>query len=374
MAVSLKQGIFVQTPLILEKKESKLIVVKVGSNVISELHGGPNKERIQQIVKQIQTLRKQGTKVVLVSSGAVASGRAMVNLPEKIDPISRRQILSSIGQVKLLDLYNDYFGQFDVHCAQVLVTQNDFRDRNHYLNIQNCLSALLQYDVLPIVNENDTVSITELMFTDNDELAGLIATLVNADQLIILSNVDGIYTGNPNDASSQLIEKVKEGQDFSSFISSDKSSFGRGGMLTKANLATKMADLGIDVCIANGKKENILLDLMDGNAKGTFFEAKKKKAPTKQWIATSEKFSKGKIFINEGAKKALLENDAASLLPVGVIKIEGDFEPKDIVSVVDENGEAIALGRVDYGTDKATEVIGENGHKPLIHYNYLYIK
>lgn len=358
----------------MENKVSKLIVVKVGSNVISELHGGPNKSRIQHIVDQIQELRAQGNRVVLVSSGAVASGRAMVQLPEKIHPISRRQILSSIGQVKLLNLYNEYFGAFDVHCAQVLVTQNDFRDRNHYLNIQNCINALLQYEVLPIVNENDTVSITELMFTDNDELAGLVASLVNADELIILSNVDGIYTGDPKDPSSQLIERVNEGQDFSSYISNDKSSFGRGGMLTKANLAMKMADLGIDVCIANGKKENILLNLQKGTAKGTFFEAKKKKAPAKQWIASSEKFSKGTIYVNEGAKKALLENDAASLLPVGVIKIEGEFEPKDIVSVVDESGNSIALGRVDYDIKGAQAVIGKNGHKPLVHYNYLYLK
>lgn len=358
----------------MENQENKLIVVKVGSNVISELHGGPDKARIQHLVQQIQTLRERGIKVVLVSSGAVASGRAMIKLPEKLDPISRRQILSSIGQVKLLDLYNDFFGKYDVHCAQVLVTQSDFRDRNHYLNIQNCLSALLQHDVLPIVNENDTVSITELMFTDNDELAGLTATLVNADELIILSNVDGIYSGDPKNPESKLIERVTDEEDFASFISNDKSSFGRGGMLTKGNLAIKMADLGVDVCIANGKKENILIDLIDGKAKGTFFESKKKKAPTKQWLATSERFSKGKIFINEGAKQALLENDAASLLPVGVIKIEGEFEPKDIVSVIDEQGEAIALGRIDYNTENAIETIGKNGLKALIHYNYLYIK
>ncbi len=139
----------------MENKETKIIVVKVGSNVISELNGGPNESRIQHLVNQIQALRDLGNKVILVSSGAVASGRTMVQLPDKIDPISRRQILSSIGQVKMLNLYSEYFGTFGVHCSQVLVTQNDFRDRTHYLNIQNCLNALLQYDVLPIVNEND---------------------------------------------------------------------------------------------------------------------------------------------------------------------------------------------------------------------------
>ena len=358
----------------MENKETKIIVVKVGSNVISELHGGPDKLRIKHLVNQIQALRDEGNKVILVSSGAVASGRSMVDLPKKIDPISRRQILSSIGQVKLLDLYNEYFGSFDVHCAQVLVTQNDFRDRTHYLNIQNCVNALLQYDVLPIVNENDTVSITELMFTDNDELAGLIASLINADELIILSNVDGIYNGDPKDPNSKLIERVEDGQDFSSYISNDKSSFGRGGMLTKANLALKMADLGINVCISNGKKDNILIDLMQNKARSTFFAAKKKKAPAKQWIATSEKFSKGKITINNGAKQALLENDAASLLPVGVVQIEGEFEPKDIVSVLDEEGNSIALGRIDYNSEAAKKVIGQNGQKPLIHYNFLYLK
>ncbi len=355
-------------------ENNKLLVIKIGSNVIAEREGGPDQKRIQHLVAQVAQLKKTGYNIVLVSSGAVASGRDTVQLSEKIDPISKRQVLSAIGQVKLINLYNQYFNELNLNCAQVLVTQSDFKDRIHYLNIQNCINSLLQHDVIPIVNENDTVSITELMFTDNDELAGMVSSLVDADQLIILSNVDGIYTGDPNESESELIKEVNELSEFEKFISSNKSSFGRGGMLTKANMALKMADLGVEVNITNGKIDNILNSLIKNTAKTTRFPAKKKKDSTKKWIASSEKFAKGSVIINNGAAKALLEDEAASLLPVGVSKILGDFEEKDIVQVEDENHNIIGFGRVAYSANNAEKIIGKKGERPIIHYNYLYVK
>ncbi len=355
-------------------ENNKRIVVKVGSNVISESGGGPDRNRIKHLVNQIHKLKSNGYSVILISSGAVASGRGVIELSEKIDPISRRQILSSIGQVKLINIYDQFFQELNENCAQILVTQSDFRDRNHYLNMQNCVNSLLQHDVIPIINENDTVSITELMFTDNDALAGMVSSLVAADQLIILSNVDGIYTGNPSNDDSKLIEEVNALEEFEQYISSNKSSFGRGGMLTKANMALKMADLGVEVHIANGTRSNVLLDLINQKAPSTKFPAKKKKDSTRQWIASSEKFAKGIIKINKGAVQALLENDAASLLPVGVTEVHGDFQEKDIVQVENETGQIIGYGRVAYSSSEAQSVVGKQGEKPRVHYNCLYIK
>jgi len=173
------------------------IVIKIGSNVLTREDGLPDLERISHLVAQISEIKKQGKEVILVSSGAVASGRSLLSVSDKFDAVATRQLFASIGQVKLINTYSELFQKHNLVCAQVLVTKEDFRDRLHYLNMQNCFSILLQHNVVPVVNENDVISVTELMFTDNDELAGLIASMLKADALIILSNVDGIYNGDP---------------------------------------------------------------------------------------------------------------------------------------------------------------------------------
>src|SRR6201996_5265890 len=248
------------------------IIIKIGSNVFTQTNGLPDLERIKHLVEQIAAIKKQGKEVILVSSGAVASGRSLITVSERSDAVATRQLLASIGQVKLINTYSQLFGQFDILCSQVLVTKEDFRDRVHYLNMKNCLEILLQHNVIPVVNENDVVSITELMFTDNDELAGLIAAMLNAQALIILTNVDGIYNGNPDTNGAKVIEEVCGGKvDFSSFVSSGRSQFGRGGMITKSTMAQKIAQLGIAVHIANGTKENVLNDVLDGTIVHTYF-------------------------------------------------------------------------------------------------------
>src|SRR6201747_776944 len=197
------------------------IVIKIGSNVFTQQDGLPDLDRIGHLVEQIAEIKKQGKEVILVSSGAVASGRSMITVSEKSDAVAARQLLASIGQVKLINTYSTLFGTFEMLCSQVLVTKEDFRDRLHYLNMRNCLEILLQHQVIPVVNENDVVSVTELMFTDNDELAGLIASMLNAEALIVLSNVNGIYNGDPKLPGSAVIEEVTgDGIDFSSFVSS----------------------------------------------------------------------------------------------------------------------------------------------------------
>src|SRR5471030_1469305 len=196
------------------------IIIKIGSNVITQKDGLPDLNRITHLVEQIAKIKKQGKEVILVSSGAVASGRSLISVSEKYDPVATRQLLASIGQVKLINTYAHLFEQFGILCSQVLVTKEDFRDRLHYLNMKNCLEILLQHQVVPVVNENDVVSVTELMFTDNDELAGLIASMLNAQALIVLTNVDGIYDGDPNAEGTQVIEEISDTEiDFASFVS-----------------------------------------------------------------------------------------------------------------------------------------------------------
>ena len=353
----------------------KRIVIKIGSNVLTQSNGLPDQERIGKIVEQIAAIKQQGVEVILVSSGAVAAGRSVITVSDKFDAIAVRQLLASIGQVKLINTYARLFEQYDILCSQVLVTTDDFKGRLHYLNMKNCLEILLQHNVVPIVNENDVVSVTELMFTDNDELAGLIASMLNAQALIVLTNVDGIYNGTPDNKDSSVIQEIKDaGMDFSSFITSGRSQFGRGGMITKSNMAQKTARLGIAVHIANGTKDNILIDVLTDQASHTRFVPNKKASEKKKWIAHSEKSATGVVKVNAGAKNALISNKATSLLPIGVTNILSDFKKGEIIKLIDEADTLIGLGVAEYGADKAKEWIGQKNHKPLVHYDYLYLQ
>jgi glutamate 5-kinase len=245
----------------------------------------------------------------------------------------------------------------------------------HYLNMKNCLEILLHHQVIPVVNENDVVSVTELMFTDNDELAGLIASMLNAQALIVLTNVDGIYDGDPKTEGAKVIKEVTgTDNDFSSFVSSGRSQFGRGGMITKSTMAQKVAQLGIAVHIANGTTPNILTDVLENKAVHTHFIPNKSKSGKKKWIAHSGNFATGLVRLNEGAKTALTSNKASSLLPVGVTNILSEFKKGEIIKLIDENDKQLGLGIAEYGSEKAKEMIGKKNQKPLVHYDYLYLE
>lgn len=350
------------------------IVIKIGSNVFTQPDGLPDNARIAHLVEQVAAIKKQGKEVILVSSGAVASGRSLISVSEKADAVAARQLLASIGQVKLINTYSALFGNFDMLCSQILVTKEDFRDRLHYLNMRNCLEVLLQHQVIPVVNENDVVSVTELMFTDNDELAGLIASMLNAQALIVLTNVDGIYNGDPKLPGSKLIEEIdSETPDFSSFVTSGRSQFGRGGMITKSTMAHKTAQLGIAVHIANGTKDNILADVLNNKAPHTRFAPDKSKSGKKKWIAHSAHTATGAVVVNEGAKIALTSSKATSLLPIGIVKLQDNFNKGEIIKLLDEHGRLIGIGIAEYGSDKAKERIGQKNQKALVHYDYLYL-
>src|SRR5680860_496966 len=240
------------------------ITIKIGSNVLAKSDGTLNVSRIAHLVDQISFLRKNGVEVVVVSSGAVAAGRAVLQSSKKTDAVSQRQLWAALGQVKLIGRYSDFFGEQGLVCAQVLTTKENFSSRGHYLNMKNCFTTLLENKVIPIVNENDTISVTELMFTDNDELSGLIASMVNSEALILLTNVDGVYNANPKAENAKLIRKIEiNDNEPENAISAEQSDFGRGGMLTKFRIAQKVAGDGIGVHVANGTSENVLIDLLD---------------------------------------------------------------------------------------------------------------
>ena len=244
----------------------KRIVIKIGSNVLTRKDGKLDVTRMSALVDQVAWLRKQDIEVILVSSGAVACGRRELTVDHSLDSVEQRQLFSAVGQVKLVGLYYDLFREFGIHVGQVLTMKENFEPGEQYRNQQACMKVMLENDVLPIVNENDTVSVTALMFTDNDELSGLIAQMMQADTLILLSNIDGIYDGHPDDPASKIIPQVEPGRDLSQYIKAEKSAFGRGGMHSKYTTASKVSQAGIRVIIANGERENILVDLMERRA------------------------------------------------------------------------------------------------------------
>jgi glutamate 5-kinase len=355
----------------------KKITVKIGSNVLAKADGTLNVSRIAHIVDQIAYLRKNGLEVVVVSSGAVAAGRAVLEPLKRTDAVSKRQLWAALGQVKLISRYSDFFNEHGLICAQVLTTKENFSSRAHYLNMKNCFTTLLENKVIPIVNENDTISVTELMFTDNDELSGLIASMVNSDALILLSNVDGVFSDNPKNKDARLIEHIEvNDKEPESGISREQSDFGRGGMITKFRIAQKVAGDGINVYILlTEPRENVIIRILtEKDFKHTIFVPNTKAASgVKKWIGYSNGFAKGEVIINAGAAKALDSVKAVSLLPVGIVKVSNEFKKDDLIRIVDETGKLIGVGKASYSSSKVeTEKLSEK-QKPLIHYDYLYL-
>ena len=351
------------------------ITIKIGSNVLTRKDGSLSKSRMAQLVSQISAVRALGHQIILVSSGAVAAGRSVISSPKHNDTVSQRQLWSAIGQAQLINIYSDLFDIYDIKCAQLLVTKDDFRDRKHYLNLTNCLDALLEEGVVPIVNENDAISVTELMFTDNDELSGMMAAMSGSEKLLILTNVDGVFNGHPNDADSQLIRSIAfDAVGIEDNIQTTKSNFGRGGMVTKFTTAKKMASQGIEVIIANGTRDGIIVSvLQDDDLLCTRFEACKMKSPVKKWIAQSEGFEKGSIVVSAKAIDALTAPRANSLLPVGVLGVKGEFFRGDVVRIEGVDGERIGLGRSAMSSTKLKEVMGKKGERYVVHYDYLFL-
>jgi len=359
------------------------LTVKIGSNVLSRSDGSLDVTRMSALVDDVAELRRLGHEVMLVSSGAVASGRSELQglANEKMDAVDRRQLFSAVGQAKLINRYYELFRDHGMAVGQVLTMKENFGSRRHYLNQRNCMMVMLEHGVIPIINENDTISVTELMFTDNDELSGLIATMMDCDALIILSNIDGVFTGHPSDPSARLLERIGPDDDLSVYVRQEKSEFGRGGMITKCGIARKVAQEGIEVVIANGKRDGVIQQVVRAlqgeqvDLPFTRFEpARSEASSVKRWIAHSEGFAKGAIRLNAGAAERILGSEAVSILPVGVSAVDGDFDKHDIVSVLGPDGKQIGLGRIDFSSDEARQLLGKRDQKPLVHYDYLYLE
>ncbi len=352
------------------------IVIKVGTQSILAEDGTPFEPIMRHLVEQIALLQTAGHHIVLVSSGAVSSGRKVAHQMlgrQYGTSIGEKQVLASLGQHELMRIYASMFKEHHILASQLLLTKQDFQTRKHYLNIARLLREIVhQKNIVPIINENDSVAVEELMFTDNDELAGLIAAQMNSDKLIILSNVEGVYTSHPNNPDSKLIPLITPEKNWPE-VSSDKSTHGRGGMISKLGTARKMSTLGITTHIASVNQHSVITRIVEEEQLGTTILPSKKKSNIKRWIAYSDK-QMGSISINACLLEILKENKRViSILPVGIEKCAGDFKKGDLVEILTRDGQKIGVGVAKYDATKLADNLGQKSKPEFIHYDHLHI-
>ncbi|MCE0723785.1 MULTISPECIES: glutamate 5-kinase [Legionella] len=352
------------------------IVIKVGTQSILSSDGTPFEPIMLHLVEQIVALQKASHQVVLVSSGAVASGRKVASQflgRQYGSSIGEKQVLASLGQYELMHVYASMLKEHNMLASQLLLTKQDFQTRQHYLNISRLLHEILgNKKIVPIINENDSVAIEELMFTDNDELSGLIAAMINADKLIILSNVEGVYTKHPNETGSELISTIDPKSTWPE-VSAIKSLHGRGGMISKLGTARKMSNLGITTHIASINHSSVIMRILNDEALGTTILPTKKRSNIKRWIAYSEKKT-GSITINSCLVKIIKENKRIiSILPVGIEKFSGEFKRGDLIEILTPDNEKIGIGLAKYDAIKLNEYLGHSSKPEFIHYDHLHI-
>ncbi|WP_027338583.1 glutamate 5-kinase [Halonatronum saccharophilum] len=363
-------------------KEASRIVVKVGSSTLTYQNAKLNLGRIEKLIREVVDLRNSGKEVILVSSGAVAAGQGELDLKDGPTTIPQKQALAAIGQGILMKTYQKIFSEYGHKAAQVLLTQKDLTDRKRYLNSRNTINQLLSYGVIPIINENDTVAVEEIKFGDNDTLSSLVSSLIDADLLIILSDIDGLYTADPRkDKEASLISQVEEiSSDIEAIAGGAGSGLGTGGMLTKIEAAKIATKAGIPLIIANGSEDRVLTSILSGEEDGTLFLPKKRLASREKWIAFNLGVE-GKLLIDNGAAKALSQG-GSSLLPCGIIGVKGDFLAGAVVDVVDEESKLLARGLVNYSakeiedikglhTSEIEEKLGNQDYDEVIHRNNL---
>ena len=338
--------------------KARRVVVKVGSNVMTA-RSSLNLAVIESISKQICILIDQGLEVILVSSGAMAAGLRKMGLPRRPDEIPKRQAIAAIGQSGLMNAYEAVFARHGKQVAQILLTSEDLTSRKRYLNARNTLYTLLAWKVVPIINENDTVKVEEIKLGDNDNLAAMIALLMDADLLINLTDIEGLYTKDPRKApDAELITRVtsfkKEIEQFASYI---PGTLGTGGMLTKIKAAKKVTSAGVPMIIAKGDKPDVLLRLFAGESHGTYFDPQGKKlARRKCWIAYTLT-PKGSLILDNGAADAILKN-GKSLLPSGIVAVEGDFREGAAVAFKNQSQELLGMGLVNYSAADIRLIMG----------------
>lgn len=334
------------------------VVVKLGTSVLTAGTDRLNRPQILDLVRQIAGLFAEGREVILVSSGAIMAGREVLGFPKLDKNIPFRQVLAAVGQGRLVHLYAQLFDLYDIVVAQALLTRGDLADRSHYLNARNTLMALLRQRVLPVVNENDTVAVEEIKIGDNDNLSALVANLVDADLLIMLTDTAGLFTADPRlNPDARLIPEVPViDSAIRELAGSTATGRGVGGMITKIEAAELATRSGTEVVISAGGVENVILRLVAGEAIGTRFRATASQIESrKRWILTEP--PRGTVVVDAGAALALLKN-GKSLLPVGVTAVEGGFGRGETVRVVNPAGTEIGRGITNYGADSLTRIRG----------------
>lgn len=349
--------------------EKMRITVKIGSSSLTNVNGEIDKEKMIEHVQAIAELKKRGYEVMLVSSGAVASGFKQLNYATRPTTVKGKQAAAAVGQSLLIKTYIELFHYFDIIPAQILLTRDDFTNPKSFNHIFNTITELLERGVVPIINENDTVSIAELTFGDNDLLSAYVAGFLHADQLIILTDINGIYSANPSqDPTAVKYDKITElTPELFEQTTSEGSSLGTGGMKSKLYAAEVAGELGVDCFIGRGESKDKLTDIVDGHGDGTYIQLDVEKSMTKkrQWVALHAEPA-GTIIVDEGAKEALM-NRGKSLLPVGVTRVEGDFSAGDVVNVYCGD-ELIGKGRVAYDAKTLMSYKEESGEtKEIIH-------
>lgn len=360
-------------------KDVRRVVIKVGTSTLTYETGLLNLEIIEKLVRQIANLHNKGYEVILVSSGAVGAGLGVIpTMKFPLKSIPDKQAAAAVGQVALTHMYQKLFSEYSKNIGQILLTQSDIDDRKRYLNARDAFFKLLENKVIPIVNENDAVVTDEIKVGDNDTLSALVTNLIEADLLIILSDIDGLYDSNPQKNSNAQIIRCVENVDENIISLADGagSQRGTGGMITKLKAAEIVTSYGGNMIIANGKEDNVLNRVLNNETLGTLFLPKENKINAKkQWIGLSVK-STGAIIIDQGAKKAIL--NSKSLLPVGIVKIKGHFSRGDIVKIVDQNDIIVAQGIVNYDSvaldklkgitsDQINEILGYKECDEAVH-------
>ncbi len=339
---------------------AETLVVKVGTNVLSNDAGTLDVARITALCEQIHRVIQTGRKVVVVSSGAVGAGLGLLGLTQRPDDLPHLQASAATGQAHLIHLYDVSLRKHGYHAAQLLLTANDFKQRPRYLNVRNTLNTLFEYGVVPIVNENDTVSIDEIKFGDNDHLAAMVTSLVPQPLLVILSVVDGLYDGDPKTPGSKLLSTVEQWDDSLLDLAADEQSLhGTGGMRTKLEAVRTATAVGDNVIIASGSRSDVLDAVLAGDEVGTLFLAKGSTVPAwKRWIGYTVR-PKGQFHLDDGACRAL-ERSGRSLLAIGITEVDGDFARGEVVALLNPEGREFARGLTNFDSRDARAIAGQH--------------
>ncbi len=354
------------------------VVVKVGTNVLTDDRGTLDRERIQALADQLQRIRASGRKVVLVSSGAIGAGVGRLRLTKRPSELPQLQACAAVGQTALMQLYQECLAPHGCTVAQILLTASDFDSRPRYLNVRNTIRTLFEYDCLPIINENDTVSVAEIRFGDNDHLAAMVTNLLQAPLLIILTSVDGLYDADPRlHPNAKLVHTVEQiDRSVTDMAGISKSTLGTGGMRSKLRAARLATAAGEAVLMANGATPGILDAIFAAQLVGTLFLPHGGNVPArKRWFGFTAR-PRGSLKVDAGARRALVEK-GKSLLPIGVVAVEGEFRKGDVVSILDSEGVEFARGLSNYSSADAVRLSGRKGeqlpYEEIIHRDNLVI-